>query len=80
MDVRIVAFGIARDIVGGNYVDMTIDDQLTVKDTIEILKLKFPSFKQLASISLAVNEAYVDPDYKLCEGDEIVIIPPVSGG
>ena len=31
-------------------------------------------------IRIAVNEAYVDLGFELHDGDEVAIIPPVSGG
>ena len=31
-------------------------------------------------IRIAVNEAYVDSTFQLHDGDEVAIIPPVSGG
>ena len=34
----------------------------------------------LSRISLAVNEEYCEPDLVLKDGDEIALIPPVSGG
>ena len=80
MDIRIVAYGIARDIVGSNHMDMVIEEGQTVSQTVEQLKSKFPSFDDLASVKLAVNESYVEDNYVLLEGDEVVIIPPVSGG
>jgi molybdopterin converting factor small subunit len=29
---------------------------------------------------LAVNHTYVSPDFTLTSGDEVALIPPVSGG
>lgn len=31
-------------------------------------------------IAYAVNRAYVEPDHALADGDEVALIPPVSGG
>jgi molybdopterin converting factor small subunit len=44
------------------------------------LQNKFPALKQLSSCSLAVNECYVQGAIGLKTGDEVAIIPPVSGG
>lgn len=41
----------------------------------------YPALKALQPyVRLAVNEAYVDLEWKLRNGDEIAILPPVSGG
>ena len=31
-------------------------------------------------LKVAANDEYVDFNYSLCEGDQIVFIPPVAGG
>lgn len=42
---------------------------------------QYPKLRPLeGSISLAVNHEYVEPDYRLAAGDELALIPPVSGG
>ena len=33
-----------------------------------------------ACIRVAVNQQFVDPDASICDGDEIAIFPPVTGG
>lgn len=40
----------------------------------------FPEFSKLSSLRFAVNADYVDDGYELKVGDEVVLIPPVSGG
>jgi molybdopterin converting factor small subunit len=34
----------------------------------------------LAKSAFAVNEQYVSPDTELKDGDQLALIPPVSGG
>lgn len=80
LSIKVVAFGVARDIVGGNTVQLTLGEGDTVDQAMVLLKTQYPAFEQLASLKLAINEAYVDHDYKIKKGDELVIIPPVSGG
>jgi molybdopterin converting factor small subunit len=41
---------------------------------------QFPDFEKLRSLVIAVNEEYQEDGFILSEKDEIVIIPPVSGG
>jgi len=41
----------------------------------------YPAMTKLRPfIRLAVNEAYVDSDFTLHDGDEVAVLPPVSGG
>ena len=44
------------------------------------MKEKYPDFTKLRSFSIAVNEEYQNDDFVLNSNDEIVILPPVSGG
>ena len=80
MDIEILAFGIAKDIVNGSSFTM----QLPAKSTVGSLKAQlcatYPDFERLASFAIAVNEAYRQDDYTISDKDEVVIIPPVSGG
>jgi molybdopterin converting factor small subunit len=31
-------------------------------------------------VRFAVKEAYVEPGYRIADGDEVAVFPPVSGG
>lgn len=80
MRLTLQAFGIARDICGGSSVELETPDQITVAQLQALLNARYPRLGQLASFLLAVNEEYAQPDQLLSPTDEIVIIPPVSGG
>ena len=51
---------------------------------IAILKEKlfhhYPDFEKLKTLAFAVGEDYREENYQLTSGDEVAIIPPVSGG
>ena len=80
MNINILAFGIAKDIINGSMLGMEIQDGMTVGDLKVKLISQFPDFEKLRSLAIAVNEEYQEDDFVLSEKDEIVIIPPVSGG
>ncbi|MFY0627187.1 MAG: MoaD/ThiS family protein [Reichenbachiella sp.] len=80
MLIKVIAFGIARDILGGNEITMEIDSNKTVDSALKLIIHKYPEFGKLSSLRMAVNESYVENDYSIKEGDELVLIPPVSGG
>ena len=80
MDIEIIAFGIAKDILGSKRVNLSLDEAGTVGMARQKLMEQYPLFKTLASLQLAVNAEYVTDDHVLQENDEVVLIPPVSGG
>jgi len=57
---------------------------LSIADLFELLELRHPKLKQkkiLASVAVAVNLEYVKIEEGMIRaGDEVAIIPPVSGG
>lgn len=80
MQIRILAFGIAKDIVGGSELDFEVQKDVTVAGLKQALSRQFVDFEKLASLAIAVNGEYVQDSLPLSEMDEIVLIPPVSGG
>lgn len=80
MHIKILAFGIAREICGARQFEMEVPAQTDTGQLKQLLQQQFPGLHQLASCLLAVNETYAHEDIPLQPGDEIAILPPVSGG
>lgn len=80
MNINLVAFGIARDILGNSTQKFDLKKGNTIEELKAELTSEFPKFEELASLKFAVNETYQKDDFLLSENDEVVIIPPVSGG
>lgn len=80
MKIKILAFGIAKDIFGSTSVNLEMANDSTVYNLKYLLEQEYPRLKQLASYMVAVNNEYALPGDSLHERDEIAIIPPVSGG
>ena len=80
MEINILAFGVAKDILGGASVSVQLTNDATVYNLKYILEDKYPRLKQLASYMVAVNDEYALDGDTIHERDEIAIIPPVSGG
>ncbi|MFI5160939.1 MAG: molybdopterin converting factor subunit 1 [Sphingobacteriales bacterium] len=79
MNVKVLAFGIAKDIFGESSISIDINGS-TTSNLKEALEKQYPRLKQLASYMVAVNNEYAQDEGILTEHDEIAIIPPVSGG
>jgi len=80
MTVNILAFGIAKEILGGTAISINFSDGVSVLEIKTILEEQYPRLKQLTSFAIAVNGEYTKPETIISPGDEIAIIPPVSGG
>ncbi len=81
MLVTIRYFAIIREIVGRSQESREIPVGSTVSDLITSLEIEAPRLESVRkSAMLMVNQEYVDAAYVLHEGDEFVMIPPVSGG
>ena len=80
MELEVILFGIARDIAGSSKLKFTLHEGNSVKDLKRQLIADYPEMSKLRSIAFAVNTDYVDDNYELRDKQEIVIIPPVSGG
>jgi len=79
MQLNILAFGIAKDIIGNRSTTIQINE-CSVGSLMQELERRYPELKRLASYLIAVNQEYAEGDVELRDKDEIAIIPPVSGG
>ena len=80
MKLVIRLFGIVREIVGKSEVEIELSKQSTAQDLLVFFKENYAELHDLTSLLVAVNQEYVDMDTILKSSDEIVLIPPVSGG
>lgn len=81
MKVRVRFFAILRERAGTAEVIKEIQDGSTVGDLWQALQQDYPKLN-VSGLRLlyAVNQNYVGPDSRLNDQDEVVFIPPVSGG
>lgn len=80
MKCRIKAFGVSREMIGTRMLEVDLPDGSKVDDLRTVLFQKYPSLSNLKSLYVAVNNEYAGEQSILKEGDEIALIPPVSGG
>jgi molybdopterin synthase catalytic subunit/molybdopterin converting factor small subunit len=65
-----------RERAGTGENEMELPESARAKDVWELLELG----PEPSGLAYAVNRQYVDRDHGLTDGDELAIIPPVSGG
>ena len=78
--MKVLAFGIVKEIFSGSSIDLEFDNELTVADVKRKLETQYPKLKALAFYAVAVNDEYAENDLVIKDNDEVAIIPPVSGG
>jgi len=79
-EIKILCFGITREILGVGSASMPSREFQTVGSLRDYLSSKYPKLGKLKSLKIAVNDEYASDDHIIQAGDEIVLIPPVSGG
>jgi MoaE-MoaD fusion protein len=82
MNLHIRLFAGLADVLGTSVLDLQIDQEsITIEQLKARILAQFPdAANKLQSCFFAKNQAYAAPDDIVTEGDEIAIIPPVSGG
>ncbi|MBK6946821.1 MAG: MoaD/ThiS family protein [Haliscomenobacter sp.] len=77
---QILAFGMARDILGRSVMELEWNSPISVGELREELIRQYPELARLKTLAVAVNSEYAQDGNLLKEGDEVALIPPVSGG
>jgi sulfur-carrier protein len=81
MRVRVRLFASLREAVGSSEVPLELPASATAEEAWRRLAADFPALgPRRASLAVSVNRRYARFDTSLEDGDELVFIPPVSGG
>src|SRR5713226_1691527 len=79
--VRVLFFGAARDAAGLEELELSLSSQANVASAFKQLLTDYPALARFGnSLLLAVNQEYALPDRQISDGDELAVLPPVSGG
>ncbi len=81
MKVSVRFFAAYREIVGKSQMEVDVAEGTTAGNLLDLFVGRHPRLGDLASSSLlAVNREYVPAETVLRDNDEVVFVPPVSGG
>ncbi len=81
MRVRVVYFGILREMAGHEHESVELADGARLAELYSDLQQRIPGLNKFAnSIALSINYEYATLDAPLHDGDEVALLPPVSGG
>jgi molybdopterin synthase catalytic subunit len=81
MQVRVLFFGVLKDILSRDKDTIDLPENAPVAVLLNHYRSFAPHLSQIwSALAIAVNEQYVVPTHPLAEGDEVALLPPVSGG
>lgn len=81
MRVRVLFFGILKDLAGQAADSLTLPENAVLGDVLSHYEARIPRLRGLSSsLAMSINQEYARPESKLHAGDEIALLPPVSGG
>lgn len=81
MQVHVLFFGMLKDWMGRTSDSLSLPDNARLGDVVAHYAALVPRIGDLAaSIAMSVNQEYAPLDRQLHPGDEVALLPPVSGG
>jgi len=79
--VKVLLFARLSELAGTRETEIEVGEGLTVADAYDMLSQRYPKISELrANVMYAVNSEYATASQPLQAGDELALIPPVSGG
>jgi len=76
MHIRVRLFAMLRERAGAEEIELELPDGAVVRDALE----RVGQLTAGIPVVMAVNHEYAEPSAVLSPGDELALIPPVSGG
>lgn len=81
MQIRVLLFGILKSVVGHPSEVLDLPEGARVDDLLARYRDRFPQVEPiLSTLAVSVNQEYSRADRTLAAGDEVGLLPPVSGG
>lgn len=83
MVLQVRLFAVLRERAGRDSLEVEVAEGATVADALKALAAESAPLAdalEAMPVVMAVNRSYVDPEATLAAGDELALIPPVSGG
>lgn len=81
MSIHVVCLGSAAVVLGWNARTITIATGATLADMVQQLEREHPALASARDrVRYAINNSYANMSASLSAGDEVAVIPPVSGG
>jgi len=79
--IRVLLFGAAADRAGTRQTELPVDEGSTLAEIWPLLAERHPDLAPMRNtLAFAVNGEYARADAGVSDGDEVAVLPPVSGG
>jgi MoaE-MoaD fusion protein len=79
--IHVLFFGVLKELLGRASEALELPEGSTVADVLSHYESETPKLREmLPSVALSVNQQYAGPGAVLAQGDEVALLPPVSGG
>jgi molybdopterin synthase catalytic subunit len=81
MKIGVLFFGVLKDVVGRSSETINLPEGTRVREVLFYYAREAPRFEAMVpSLAISVNREYSGAERELREGDEVGLLPPVSGG
>ena len=79
--IKVLLFGSAADRAGTREIELPVDEGVTLAEIWPMLARRHPDLTPMRdTLAFAVNGEYARADDGVSPGDEVAVLPPVSGG
>ena len=79
--MQVLVFGALKDLLAREMETVELPEQSTVEQLLQQVMAATPQMQKFAgSLAIAVNREYASTTQVLRDGDEVALLPPVSGG
>lgn len=81
MKISVLFFGVLKEVVGRSHETVELPEGARVRELFFYYGRANPEFEAMvSSLAISVNQEYAGVERPLREGDEVGLLPPVSGG
>jgi molybdopterin converting factor subunit 1 len=79
--IEVLLFGAAADRAGTRKVQLAVEEPTTLAEVWPLLADMHPDLSSMRdTLAFAINGEYAKVDEPVSPGDEVAVLPPVSGG
>ena len=81
MKIGVLFFGVLKEVIGRSSETVDLPEGARVREVLFYYAREAPRFEAMVpSLAISVNQEYSGADRALRDGDEVGLLPPVSGG